>query len=107
MTADLITQAQAGDERAFGQLIDPYRRELQPHCYRILGSVHDAEDALQETLLAAWQGLRGFEGRASIRTRLYRVATSRAPPRAAIGPQAPADGLAAAGAGAAGAHPAR
>jgi RNA polymerase sigma-70 factor (TIGR02960 family) len=77
VTTDLIGRAQAGDEQAFGQLIDPYRRELQVHCYRILGSVHDAEDALQETLLAAWQGLGGFEGRASIRTWLYRVATSR------------------------------
>jgi len=77
VTTDLISRAQGGDEQAFGQLIDPYRRELQMHCYRILGSVHDAEDALQETLLAAWQGLGGFEGRASIRTWLYRVATSR------------------------------
>jgi RNA polymerase sigma-70 factor (TIGR02960 family) len=77
VTTDLIGQAQAGDQQAFGQLIDPYRRELQVHCYRILGSVHDAEDALQETLLAAWRGLGGFEGRASIRTWLYRVATSR------------------------------
>jgi DNA-directed RNA polymerase specialized sigma24 family protein len=106
VTADLIAEAQAGDERAFGQLIDPYRRELQLHCYRILGSVHDAEDALQETLLAAWQGLSGFEGRASIRTWLYRVAHQPLPARAAIGPQAPADGLAAAWPGAAGAHPA-
>ena len=77
MTTELIAWAQAGDEQAFGKLIDPYRRELQVHCYRILGSVQDAEDALQETLLAAWQGLGGFEGRASIRTWLYRVATSR------------------------------
>ena len=74
---DLLARAQAGDAEAFGQLVDPYRRELQVHCYRILGSVHDAEDALQETLLAAWQGLAGFEGRASVRTWLYRVATSR------------------------------
>ena len=77
MSTDLIALAQAGDGDAFGQLIDPYRRELQVHCYRILGSVHDAEDALQETLLAAWQGLDGCEGRASVRTWLYRVATSR------------------------------
>jgi RNA polymerase sigma-70 factor (ECF subfamily) len=77
VSTDLIALAQAGDGDAFGQLIDPYRRELQVHCYRILGSVHDAEDALQETLLAAWRGLDGFEGRASVRTWLYRVATSR------------------------------
>jgi RNA polymerase sigma-70 factor (ECF subfamily) len=77
MTAELIGRAQAGDGEAFRQLTDPYRRELQVHCYRILGSVQDAEDALQETMLAAWQGLGGFEQRASIRTWLYQVATSR------------------------------
>jgi DNA-directed RNA polymerase specialized sigma subunit, sigma24 homolog len=77
VTTDLITRSRAGDEQAFRQLIDPYQRELLVHCYRILGSVQDAEDALQETLLAAWRGLGAFEGRASIRTRLYRVATSR------------------------------
>ena len=77
MTTDLLGRARSGDGEAFGQLVDPYRRELQVHCYRILGSVADAEDALQETLLSAWQGLAGFEGRASIRTWLYRVATSR------------------------------
>ena len=77
MTTDLIAQARAGDGDAFRRLTDPYRRELRVHCYRILGSLQDAEDALQDTLLAAWQGLGGFEGRASIRTWLYRVATSR------------------------------
>jgi RNA polymerase sigma-70 factor (TIGR02960 family) len=77
VTIDLLAQARAGDADAFRQLVDPYKRELQVHCYRILGSVHDAEDALQETLLSAWQGLAGFEGRASLRTWLYRVATSR------------------------------
>jgi RNA polymerase sigma-70 factor (TIGR02960 family) len=77
MTAELIDRAQAGDGEAFRQLTDPYRRELQVHCYRILGSVQDAEDALQETMFAAWQGLRGFERRASIRTWLYQVATNR------------------------------
>jgi RNA polymerase sigma-70 factor (TIGR02960 family) len=77
MTVDLIAQARAGDGEAFLQLTDPHRRELQVHCYRILGSLQDAEDALQDTLLAAWQGLGTFEGRASIRTWLYRVATSR------------------------------
>ena len=77
MTTDLIGRARAGDADAFGELMDPYRRELQVHCYRILGSAQDAEDALQETMLSAWQGLSGFEGRASIRTWLYQVATSR------------------------------
>ena len=77
MTADLLARAQAGDGEAFGQLVGPYQRELQVYCYRFLGSVADAEDALQDTLLSAWQGLAGFEGRASVRTWLYRVATSR------------------------------
>ena len=77
MTADLIEKALGGDELAFGDLVGPYQRELQVHCYRMLGSVHDAEDAVQETMLAAWQGLAGFEGRASMRTWLYKVATSR------------------------------
>ena len=77
VTADLITRARAGDGEAFRELTEPYRRELQVHCYRMLGSVQDAEDALQDTLLTAWQGLGGFEGRASIRTWLYRIATNR------------------------------
>ena len=77
VTADLITRAQAGDGEAFRELTEPHRRELQVHCYRMLGSFQDAEDALQDTLLTAWQGLSGFEGRASIRTWLYRIATNR------------------------------
>lgn len=77
MTTDLISRARAGDGDAFRELTEPHRRELQVHCYRMLGSLQDAEDALQDTLLAAWQGLRGFEGRASIRTWLYRIATNR------------------------------
>src|SRR5437868_4632291 len=77
MTTDLITRARAGDGDAFRELTEPHRRELQVHCYRMLGSFQDAEDALQDTLLAAWQGLGGFEGRASLRTWLYRIATNR------------------------------
>ena len=77
VSADLISRARAGDDDAFRELTEPYRRELQVHCYRMLGSFQDAEDALQDTLLAAWQGLGGFEGRASIRTWLYRIATNR------------------------------
>ena len=77
VTTELITRARSGDGEAFHQLVGPHRRELMVHCYRILGSTQDAEDALQETLLAAWQGLRGFEERASVRTWLYRIATSR------------------------------
>jgi RNA polymerase sigma-70 factor (ECF subfamily) len=59
----LLTRAVGGDEQAFSELTDPHRRELHLHCYRILGSMQDAEDALQETLLAAWRGLARFEGR--------------------------------------------
>jgi RNA polymerase sigma-70 factor (ECF subfamily) len=77
VTADLISRARAGDGGAFRALTEPYLRELQVHCYRMLGSFQDAEDALQDTLLAAWQGLGGFEGRASLRTWLYRIATNR------------------------------
>jgi RNA polymerase sigma-70 factor (TIGR02960 family) len=77
MATDLIVSAQAGDEQAFRQLIEPYQRELQVHCYRILGSAQDAEDAMQETLLTAWRSLGGFEQRSSLRTWLYRIATSR------------------------------
>jgi RNA polymerase sigma factor (sigma-70 family) len=76
-TTDLVTKARAGDGDAFRELTEPHRRELQVHCYRMLGSFQDAEDALQDTLLAAWQGLGGFEARASIRTWLYRIATNR------------------------------
>jgi RNA polymerase sigma-70 factor (ECF subfamily) len=77
VSTELITRARSGDGEAFRQLIGPHRRELMVHCYRILGSTQDAEDALQETMLAAWQGLRGFEERASVRTWLYRIATRR------------------------------
>ena len=74
---DLVARARAGDGAAFRELVAPHQRELQVHCYRMLGSISDAEDALQDTLLAAWQGLASFEGRSSLRTWLYRIATNR------------------------------
>ena len=76
-TEEILARARAGDEDAFRELTDPYRREIQLHCYRILGSLQDAEDLVQETLLAAWRGLEGFEGRASVCAWLYRIATNR------------------------------
>ncbi|HET6950415.1 MAG TPA: sigma-70 family RNA polymerase sigma factor [Acidimicrobiales bacterium] len=72
----LVVAAQHGDSEAFEQLVDLHRRSLRAHCYRMLGSLQDAEDALQETLLAAWRGLGGFEGRSSLRTWLHRIATN-------------------------------
>jgi RNA polymerase sigma-70 factor (ECF subfamily) len=77
VSAELLARARAGDEDAFAQLVAPHRRELHVHCYRTLGSLQDAEDALQETLVAAWRGLAGFEQRASLRTWLYAIATRR------------------------------
>jgi RNA polymerase sigma-70 factor (TIGR02960 family) len=74
---DLLRRAREGDDPAFRELADTYRAELQLHCYRIVGSVQDAEDLVQETLLAAWRGLDRFEGRAGLRTWLYRIATNR------------------------------
>ena len=77
MTAETLARARAGDENAFRELTEPYRRELDLHIYRIVGSRQDAEDLLQETLLAAWRGLGQFEARASVRAWLYRIATNR------------------------------
>lgn len=77
MSDDLVARAKKGDGAAFRELVAPHERELQVHCYRMLGSISDAEDALQDTLLAAWQGLASFEGRSSLRTWLYRIATNR------------------------------
>jgi RNA polymerase sigma-70 factor, ECF subfamily len=71
VTNPTLERARAGEEDAFRELTDPYRRELQVHIYRIVGSVHDAEDLLQETLLAAWRGLDAFEGRASVRASTF------------------------------------
>ena len=76
-TERIVARARGGDEDAFRELTDPYRRELQLHIYRIVGSTQDAEDLLQETLLAAWRGLEQFEERASVRAWLYRIATNR------------------------------
>jgi RNA polymerase sigma-70 factor (TIGR02960 family) len=77
VTDATLGRARTGDADAFRALTDPHRRELHVHCYRILGSVQDAEDMVQETLLAAWRGLADFEGRATLRSWLYRIATNR------------------------------
>ena len=78
VTAELLSRARAGDGEAFRELAVPHLRELQVHCYRMLGSFQDAEDAVQETMLAAWQAIGGFSAeRASLRTWLYKIATSR------------------------------
>src|SRR5581483_5703431 len=77
MEQAILERAQAGEEQAFQALVEPYRRELQVHCYRLTGSLTDAEDLLQETLLAAWRGLAGFQQRSSLRSWLYRIATNQ------------------------------
>jgi RNA polymerase sigma-70 factor (ECF subfamily) len=76
MTEALLDAARRGDQGAFGELVGPYRRELQAHAYRMLGSVVDAEDAVQDAMLRAWRGLAGFEGRSSLRNWLYRITTN-------------------------------
>src|ERR1700716_4423386 len=74
--SQLLAAARAGDEDAYRRLVEPHRGELHAHCYRMLGSVHDAEDALQDALLRAWRGLGRFEGRSSVRSWLYTIATN-------------------------------
>ena len=99
VTDTSLARARAGDGDAFRELTEPYRRELQVHCYRVLGSAQDAEDLVQETLLAAWRGIEDFEGRASLRAWLYRIATTRClnflrdtgRSRHAAGPELPPD----------------
>src|SRR5580658_8166720 len=76
-TSNLIARASAGDHNAFRELVEVHSRELQVHCYRILGSLQDAEDALQETLVSAWRNLGEFGQRSSLRTWLYQIATNR------------------------------
>jgi RNA polymerase sigma-70 factor (ECF subfamily) len=76
MSTAILDEARAGDEHAFQRLIEPHRAELHAHCYRMLGSVHDADDALQDALLRAWRGLKKFEGRSSLRSWLYTIATN-------------------------------
>jgi len=94
--SDLIARAQAGDEEAFRGLVNRHRRELEAHCYRILGSTQDAEEAVQDSFLAAWHGIGAFKARASVRTWLFRIATNRcldalraARRRPAVSPQYP------------------
>ncbi|MHB1518381.1 MAG: RNA polymerase subunit sigma-70 [Acidimicrobiales bacterium] len=77
MVPSLLARAQGGDDDAFGELVAPYRAELHLHCYRMLGSLADADDVLQDTMIAAWRAIGAFSGRSSLRTWLYRIATNR------------------------------
>jgi DNA-directed RNA polymerase specialized sigma24 family protein len=88
----VLARARGGDEDAFRELTEPHRRELQVHCYRILGSVQDAEDMVQETMVAAWRGLEAFEGRASMRSWLYPDRHEPLPERAARPAASPTGG---------------
>src|SRR5881398_608887 len=72
----LLKAARGGNQDAYAPLVEPYRSELHAHCYRMLGSVHDAEDSLQDAMLRAWRGLKSFEGRSSLRSWLYTIATN-------------------------------
>src|SRR5258706_4077105 len=85
----LLAAAQAGDERAFRALVDPYRHALEVHCYRMLGSPHDAEDIVQETLLRAWRGLERYQPPAALQTWLYRIATNACPDQLQRRPRRP------------------
>src|ERR687898_551005 len=83
---ELLEAARGGDQDAYGRLVETYRSELHAHCYRMLGSVHDAEDALQDAMLRAWRGLPRFEGRSSLRSWLYTIATNACLDAIARGP---------------------
>src|SRR5450432_1688647 len=74
--SEALALAKSGDPQAFAQLVNPYRRELRAHCYRMSASIHDADDLLQDSLLRAWRALDQFEGRSGLRTWLYKVTTS-------------------------------
>ena len=93
MTADLMARARTGDGEAFRQLTEPHLRELQVHCYRLLGSLQDSEDALQETLLGAWQGIGGFEGRVLAAHLALPDRHEPVPQRPSLGQPAPGQGV--------------